>query len=604
NLSRHSQPVAIDLSRFEGIEPVELFGRTRFPAVGANPYMLTIGPHDFYWFGLDRSQAVVEEPSGLPRITVRGELTSVFRARAQLERALVSDIQTRRWFRSKAHQVRGGQMVDRVDVPGTDSMVVFLQIDYVERDPEVYAVPIALAIGLDAERILQDSPGAVIAEVQSGEDMGILYDGAFDPSFPSALIALAAGRRRLRGRSLRLGARRIAGCRTLTREIEGEPVRVGGVEQSNTSLIFGEQLILKLYRKVEPGHNPDLEMGSFLTERAGYAHTPRPRGALNVEIGGEQAAFALVQQYVPNQGDAWTHMSSALGLIFEQVVARREELGPPPGAGHPLDVSDRELDEAIELMGITLIETTLLGQRTGEMHLALASAPDDPVFAPVPLSTLYQRSLYQSARSSIRTSFGLLRRRRSSLSPADAELADLVLGREHDLLADLRSITVEKIEAKRIRIHGDYHLGQVLFTGNDFVVIDFEGEPQRPLSERRIKRLPLRDVAGMLRSYQYTTLMALRVAMEGGFEEPDHAAALGEWADAINRWLSAAFLRGYLGTVEAAGLVPADRRHLRWLLDALWLDKAAYELQYELNNRPDWVEIPLRGLLVASAAYQ
>jgi maltose alpha-D-glucosyltransferase/alpha-amylase len=296
-------------------------------------------------------------------------------------------------------------------------------------------------------------------------------------------------------------------------------------------------------------------------------------------------------------------MSDALALIFEQVAARREEMGRPPEAEHPLDITDEEFDEALALMGITLIETSLLGQRTGEMHLALASAPQDPVFAPQSLSTLYQRSLYQSMRSSIRTSFGLLRRRRSTLSPADAELADLVLGREQELLHDLRSITTERIDAKRIRIHGDYHLGQVLFTGNDFVVIDFEGEPQRPLSERRIKRLPLRDVAGMLRSYQYTTLMALRVAMETGVEEPDHAAALAEWADAINRWLAAAFLRGYLGTVEGTPLVPAEPRHLRLLLDALWLDKASYELEYELNNRPDWVAIPLRGLLMASTAY-
>jgi maltose alpha-D-glucosyltransferase/alpha-amylase len=603
NLSRHTQPVEIDLSRFEGVEPVEVFGRTRFPAVGPNPYLLTIGPHDFYWFGLDLTKAGIEEPAGLSRINVRGELSSVFRARAQLERALVTDIQGRRWFRSKAHTIRGGHMVDRVDIPGTDAMVVFLQMEYVERDPETYAIPIALATGIDVARILQDSPGAVIAEVHSGDDMGVLYDANFEPSFPSALIDLAAGRKRLRGRNINLTASRVAGCRMLPNEIADQPVRVGGVEQSNTSVIFGEQLILKLFRKVELGRNPDVEVGQFLIERAGFTHTPRTRGVLNAEIGGDQATFALVQEFVPNQGDAWTHMSDALALIFEQVAARREEMGRPPRAEHPLEITDKELEEAHRLMGITLIETSLLGQRTGEMHLALASAPDDPVFAPVPLTTLYQRSLYQSMRSSIRTSFGLLRRRRSKLSPVDAELADVVLGREQELLAELRSITTEKIDARRIRIHGDYHLGQVLFTGNDFAVIDFEGEPQRPLSERRIKRLALRDVAGMIRSYQYTTQMALQAAIETGVEESDHAEALTEWADAINRWLAAVFLRGYLETVEGSPIVPAEPHHLRWLLDALLLEKAAYELEYELNNRPDWVEIPLRGILMASTTY-
>jgi maltose alpha-D-glucosyltransferase/alpha-amylase len=267
-------------------------------------------------------------------------------------------------------------------------------------------------------------------------------------------------------------------------------------------------------------------------------------------------------------------------------------------------MGDEELDVVRGLTGVLLHEAALLGQRTGEMHLALSSIPDDPEFAPQPLSTLYQRSLYQATRSSIRTSFNLLRRRRSFLTPAQAELADMVLDREQDLLEDLRSVTTERIDAIRLRIHGDYHLGQVLFTGNDFVIIDFEGEPQRPLSERRIKRLGLRDVAAMLRSYQYTTQMALREAVEGGVEEPDHAAHLADWADALARWLAAAFLRGYLGTVDGTPIVPANREHVRRLLDTLLLDKAAYELGYELNNRPDWVDIPLRGLLLATTDHR
>jgi maltose alpha-D-glucosyltransferase/alpha-amylase len=237
------------------------------------------------------------------------------------------------------------------------------------------------------------------------------------------------------------------------------------------------------------------------------------------------------------------------------------------------------------------------------MHFALASVTDDPAFAPERLSTLYQRSLYQSTRSSIRNSFNLLERRRSHLTPVQSELADTVLSLQTSILDDLKSITTEKIDALRIRIHGDYHLGQVLFTGNDFVIIDFEGEPQRPMSERRIKRLGLRDVAGMIRSYQYTTQMALRVAMNSGVEEPGHADHLAEWGDALARWLAAAFLRGYMATLEGTSLIPSDSGHLKRLLDTLVLDKAAYELSYELNNRPDWVEIPLRGLILASTAY-
>jgi maltose alpha-D-glucosyltransferase/alpha-amylase len=603
NLSRHIQPVELELPGLEGVEPVEMFGRTRFPAVGPNPYRLAIGPHDFYWFRLDRSEAEAAEPDGLPRVAIRGELAGVFRAKGQLDEVLLGDVASRRWFRSKAQTISGGRVIDRIELPEAGAVIVLLQVEYVEQDPEVYAIPLALATGVDAERLLLDTPAAAIAEIEAGTETGVLYDAMYDPALVASLIKLAAGRKKLRGESSTLGAVSMANSRRLASEIAGLPVRVGGPEQSNTSVVFGEQLIMKLLRRIEPGPNPEVEVGRFLTEHTRFGHTAAARGGLSLEIGGAQAAFAVVQDYVPNLGDAWSHTLDSLALIFERVAARRAELGRPPRPKHPLEIGDDELDQVRELMGIPLYEASLLGQRTGEMHLALISVPDDPVFAPQQLTTLYQRSLYQTTRSSIKNSFSLLRRRRSRLTPAQAELADLVLGREHDLLEDLRSITTEKIDAVRLRVHGDYHLGQVLYTGDDFVIIDFEGEPQRPLSERRIKRLGLRDVAGMLRSYQYTTQMALRAALEGGVEEPEHADTLAEWADGLARWLAASFLRGYLATVEGTPIVPAEPAHLRRLLDTLVLDKAAYELGYELNNRPDWVDIPLRGLLLASTAY-
>jgi maltose alpha-D-glucosyltransferase/alpha-amylase len=394
----------------------------------------------------------------------------------------------------------------------------------------------------------------------------------------------------------------MAASRGLAQTIEGQQARPGQSEQSNTSVIFGDQLVLKLFRRFDPGPNPEIEVGRFLTD-TGFENAAPTRGALQVSMNGRTAAFAVLHGYVPNLGDAWTHSLDALALVYEQVAARRTELGRAPAARHPLDVEDEELDLMREVVGIPLHEARLLGQRTAEMHLALASTTDDPEFAPQKLSTLYQRSLYQATRSSIRTSFNLLRRRRSQLTPLQGELAEAVLGLEPTILDDLKSVTTEKIDAIRFRIHGDYHLGQVLFTGNDFVIIDFEGEPLRPMSERRIKRLGLRDVAGMIRSYQYTTQMSLREAMKGGVEDPDHAEHLADWGDALARWLAAAFLRGYLEPLEGTSLIPADRGHLKLLLDTLVLDKAAYELSYELNNRPDWVDIPLRGLLLASTAY-
>ena len=230
------------------------------------------------------------------------------------------------------------------------------------------------------------------------------------------------------------------------------------------------------------------------------------------------------------------------------------------------------------------------------MHLTLASDALDPDFAPEPMTTLRQRSKYQAIRSAVRTSLAILRRRRSQLSPQDAELVDRAVQSERAILDRLKEITREKIDCQRIRVHGDYHLGQVLYTGNDVYIIDFEGEPQRPLSQRRLRRLGLRDVAGMIRSYHYAIVMALHQVAESGIDE-DTMHLLDGWANDLHTWLSAAFLRGYLETVGESPIVPSDPNHLRLLLDAHVVEKAAYELEYEVNNRPGWVEIPLHGIL-------
>jgi maltose alpha-D-glucosyltransferase/alpha-amylase len=212
------------------------------------------------------------------------------------------------------------------------------------------------------------------------------------------------------------------------------------------------------------------------------------------------------------------------------------------------------------------------------------------------MTTLYQRSLYQAMRSSVRENFALLRKRRSALDPDTAAAAEDLLEREPEILERLRLVSSGKIEAARIRIHGDYHLGQVLFTGNDFVIIDFEGEPLRPLSERRIKRSPLRDVAGMIRSYHYAARSGLARRVDEGVVGPEAVSTLEPWVDAWFQWTAASYLGGYLEEVEGAAVIPTDRHHTRVLLDAYLLEKAVYELGYELNNRPGWVSIALAGI--------
>jgi maltose alpha-D-glucosyltransferase/alpha-amylase len=269
--------------------------------------------------------------------------------------------------------------------------------------------------------------------------------------------------------------------------------------------------------------------------------------------------------YVPNQGDAWQFTLDQLAEFYSQSQG-----------GHSPDVG-RYLEAA-----------ALLGKRTAELHRALASDPDDPAFAPEPTSVMDQRSFYQGARGLCSQAFALLRSQLERLPEDVAARGKELVTREPEVLRILHTVLEHPVSAQRIRTHGDYHLGQVLFTGQDFVIIDFEGEPARSLSERRLKRWALRDVAGMLRSFDYASQAARRSRPEAATLE----APASRWVDAVSN----AFLQSYTVTAAGAPFMPATPEESEWLLRCLLVEKALYELGYELNSRPDWVSIPVGGL--------
>jgi maltose alpha-D-glucosyltransferase/alpha-amylase len=311
-------------------------------------------------------------------------------------------------------------------------------------------------------------------------------------------------------------------------------------------------------------------------------------------------SLGFLQTFVANQGDAWAFTLDQLGSFYERAMASDAEPDPVTSTTEALlREAASELPVAVgELIGPYLQSAELLGQRTAELHLALAAGAAKPDFAPEPLSALYLRSLYQSMRGQTTQAFQLLRRRLDGLPAEARERASAVLARQGDVERRFDAIRSGKIDAVRIRTHGDYHLGQVLYTGSDFVIIDFEGEPARPLGERRLKRSPLRDVAGMLRSYHYAAWSGLfdQVQREVLGTEEETTATLEPWARAWTPWTSAAFLGAYLEAAQGASFLPAGPEELRTLLDAHLLEKAIYELGYELNNRPGWVRIPLQGI--------
>src|SRR5262245_3556867 len=371
-------------------------------------------------------------------------------------------------------------------------------------------------------------------------------------------------------------------------------------EQSNSSIVFGDKLILKLFRRTESGINPDLEIGYFLTERVGFPHTPPVAGTIEYRTkNGEGAAVGILQQFVPNEGDAWRQTLDSLSQYFDRSVTRpADEL---KDLERPMPFVDR-LQQPIpafagELIGPYFENIKLLGQRTAEMHVALASDTSDPDFAPEPFSVLYQRSLYQSMRNHSGQMFQLLKQNLKQLRGAVLDDAIRVLDQQSDVLSRFRMLLSRKIMASRTRIHGDYHLGQVLYTGKDYVIIDFEGEPARPLTERRIKRSPMRDVAGMLRSFHYAAYTSLFGHLGSAMVRPEDLATMEPWARIWNVWICSTFFNSYLEHAAPGGFLPTVREELNILLNIYLLEKALYELGYELNNRPDWVRIPLTGIL-------
>jgi maltose alpha-D-glucosyltransferase/alpha-amylase len=427
---------------------------------------------------------------------------------------------------------------------------------------------------------------------------GLLYGAIWDGRFRDALLGLVARRRRVHGRSGDIvGSHSRAFRRIWGPSHPALDSTVGSAEQSNTSMVFGDRFILKLFRRVEPGVNPDIEISSYLTE-AGFPYTPAFAGHIEYRPhdGGEIRQLAIVQALVKNEGDAWKLTLDSLSQFFEAAMARPEP-EPLPADSHPLALMNQAMPPAAqELLGIYLEPSRLLGRRTAEMHLTLARATS-PEFTPEPFTDHYRQGLYHGFTAEANRSIDLLKRQVRALPPDTAELAQAVLARANDIRARFQPLRGSRIPGVRIRHHGDYHLGQVLYTGKDFTIIDFEGEPARALSERRLKRSPLRDVAGMLRSFQYAAYAALFGQVAGVLPRPQTSPALEHWAAYWTAWISAAFLRGYFSTVASAPFVPQSPEQLRTLLDVYVMDKAIYEVRYELNNRPDWVRIPLIGIL-------
>ena len=607
NLSRFAQPVELDLTSMAGMTPIEMLGYTEFPTIGRTPYPLTLGPYGFYWFELQPSAPPVEvrgvEEEELIPISVEHGAEGFWQGscRETLEtQVLPQFLPSQRWFGAKARtiqsvQIQDGALLSEDPFP---AVLLLVEVSYAEGGQETYFVPVVIAAGDAAAALRESKPECILCRMSFGGEPAVLCDASADEAASRAFLqAIQQGREFVTPK----GVIR-AYPTSLFSEVRGPedtPLAAvrGSAEQSNTSILYGDRMILKLFRRLEWGPNPDLEIGRHLTERMNFERIPKLAGAIEYERpGSPPATLGLLQGLVYHQGGAWERALEELTRYYEECGARRLPARKWVNDGRSLlELAGSETPPAVaEAIGLYLDSASMLGKRTAELHLALAAPTDDPAFAPEPLTSADLARLAIELREHASRVFEELKGNLARLPDEVIDEASLVLGQRRRFLDRFRDLEKTEAKAVKIRIHGDYHLGQVLCVKNDFILLDFEGEPARSLAERRAKYPALKDVAGMLRSFSYAAFGALLAYTA---RRPDDLDRLKSWATLWERWTSAAFLRAYLATAGDANFLPSEESSLQCLLEAFLLDKALYELRYELNNRPGWVRIPLSGIL-------
>jgi maltose alpha-D-glucosyltransferase/alpha-amylase len=443
-------------------------------------------------------------------------------------------------------------------------------------EPQNYFLPLSVAWG--SVNVSSTSPVLpfTLAKIRRGSRVGALLDATKDQEF---VLDLAMAMARSRGEQ--------SSCLRFTTHPSLEPIKEDvslrpiGAEQSNVSVIVGESLVLKLYRRVRPGVQPELEVAQFLTNVAGFKNTPTLLGAVEqAEEGAEPSALAIAFALVENQGDAWTVVVEALDRTLEDI-----SLLPDVDSGQ--ETLDRLYMFPLDLAG-------KLGQRTAEMHRALATETSDPAFKAEPLVEDQVRRWCEAIRSDAERAFAALESVGREVNETTAQHVTQLLAKRPEVFAYIEALAQLRATGMVTRIHGDYHLGQVLVAKDDVVIIDFEGEPGRTLAERREKTSPLRDVAGMLRSLDYAASTSLdRFATRAGGLPERVIAATAAWREKAGR----EFIDSYVETARGMASFPQDRADAAALLELFLLQKTLYEISYEAANRPSWVTVPVRGMI-------
>ena len=648
NLSRFAQPVSLDLAEFAGMEPVEMLGYVPFPTITESPYQLTLAPYSFLWLELQAAsteakpipepQLVAAEsaldgemPPDLLTAGWSGLLTG--NGLMQLEAALPAWLQRQRWFGAKSRRIQASSVVHWVNllreeesaaVPASTEhasarsfppAIFFVEVAFFDGEPSVYQVPLTLSTGADADEISAKFADSIVTTITSTSGLAVLHDAMVREEFRQTLLSMiernmtfvtSSGRAREAANEDGSFAGRLVGHSSKAlADVPGEsrsPSSIGSAEQSNTSIVYGDELMLKFFRKLEPGENPDVEIGRFLTEVAQYPRIAPFFGEISLHPKShEKITVAMLQGLITKSRDGWEWFLEHVAE-FQGGAAHLKD---PPDVGDPGLAGQRTPSADVpDAARPTLEAAALLGRRTAEMHLALGSSTKEAAFAPERFRKEDLERDAQRIQAQALSSLEALKQRLSTLDDPTTDAAGLLLSKRREVIARSRSLIPLASEGLRIRIHGDFHLGQTLRIvdekgAGDFMFLDFEGEPARPFEERRRKQSPLRDVAGMIRSFSYVAHAGLRRFLDvgSGVEQTADNDLSVAWARTWQKLASAEFIAAYREAIAVnPSLLPPPTQE-QMLLEAYLLEKALYELLYELNHRPSWLQIPIAGIL-------
>jgi maltose alpha-D-glucosyltransferase / alpha-amylase len=587
NLSRSAQAAEIDLSAWRAWTPMEMIGRSEFPSIRNEPYLLTLAPYGFLWFRLVEAPEHREILPIVPEfetlvLTPGKPLLHQARTRTVFERdVLPAYLAHSRWFSDKGADLIRAHVKAVIPLSGRGKSIELAVLAATgTRATADYVMPLAVRWSrFDRER---EHPNAVAA-VRQGPREGTLFDVAAQEEWISVVLDKICTSESVEADGRRLEFRR--GERLLREacEVEG-PVRAVNTEQSNSTALVGEKLVIKLFRRLAPGINPEIEIGRFLTDVVRFANSPALLGTVELVEDEGRSSLAVVHEFIGNQGEAWTVTSAYLErFVEEQRLLATDDAG-----------------QSSELGAYQLL-IAQIGLRLAQMQIALASRDDIADFRPDPITEKDVAKWIAGIVARGKRVRDRLAAQRAALAEPDRAMAEQLIDATQDMEGTLRWLVPKGLDARKIRTHGDFHLGQVLIAKDDVFIIDFEGEPNRTIADRRAKAPAARDVAGLVRSVDYSTTAALERAPKSTPEEHDKLAlALAVWRDMS----AATFVRAYREAMTDARLWPQDPAESDRLLDLFLIEKALYEIEYELSHRPQWLRVPLAGILRILAAHR